>query len=161
MAEVVSMLLDQHADVKGVIHCTTYRIAKYLQENVRTNRFLAHDSSNRDEILKKHLTCKEPSVLLSPSMMEGIDLADDASRFQLLCKIPYPYLGDLVTKKRMERNKLWYPYTALKAIIQAFGRSVRNDKDHAVSYILDADWEQFYRRNTDLFPPEFISSFAK
>jgi Rad3-related DNA helicase len=160
MAEAVKMLLDKHPTDKGVIHTTNYKVAKYLMENVLTNRFLSHDSSNRDEVLKKHVECPEPTVLISPSMMEGVDLADDASRFQILCKTPFPYLGDLVIKKRMERNKMWYPYMTAKSVIQAFGRSIRNEKDHAISYILDSDWDRFYSRNIHMFPEEFRLSFT-
>lgn len=159
MAEAVKMLLDKHPQDKGIIHTTNYKVAKYLLENVRTNRFLTHDSTNRDEILRKHIECSEPTVLISPSMMEGVDLADDASRFQILCKTPFPYLGDLVIKKRMERNKMWYPYMTAKSVIQAFGRSIRNEKDHAISYILDSDWERFYSRNIHMFPEEFRLTF--
>ena len=161
MAEAVKMILEKHPDVKGIIHTSNYKVAKYLVENVKTNRFLTHESGNRDEVLKFHLTSSEPTVLLSPSMMEGVDLADDSSRFQILCKVPFPYLGDLVTKKRMEKNKMWYPYTTAKSVIQAFGRSIRNEKDHAVSYILDSDWDRFYSRNIHMFPQEFRSSFVK
>lgn len=158
LAETVRMLLEKHPDVKGIIHATNYRIAKYLQENIQTNRFLSHDSKNRDQILKFHMTCPEPTVLLSPSMMEGVDLADEASRFQILCKVPYPYLGDLVVSKRMGKNKMWYPYTTAKSVIQAFGRSVRNETDHATSYILDMDWDRFFSRNFYMFPDDFRKS---
>jgi Rad3-related DNA helicase len=160
MVEAVRMILEKHPEEKGIIHTTNYRVAKYLVENLKTGRLLTHDSSNRDEVLKKHYDSKEPTVLLSPSMMEGVDLADEASRFQILCKVPFPYLGDLVVKKRMERNKMWYPYTTAKSIIQSFGRSIRNEKDHAVSYILDADWEKFYARNRQMFSEDFRSSFV-
>jgi len=161
MAEAVKMILDKHPNEKGIIHTANYRVAKYLVENVETNRLLTHESSNRDEVLKFHVSSSEPTVLISPSMMEGVDLADDASRFQILCKVPFPYLGDLVIKKRMEKDKMWYPYTTAKSVIQAFGRSIRNEKDHAVSYILDSDWDRFYLRNRHMFPQEFQNSFVK
>lgn len=159
MVEAIKMILEKHPGEKGIIHAVNYKIAKYLKENIVSNRLLTHEPSNRDEVLKKHIMCDEPTVLLSPSMMEGVDLADDSSRFQVLCKVPFPYLGDLVISKRMGKNKMWYPYTTAKLVIQAFGRSVRNDKDHAISYILDADWERFYSRNVHMFPQEFRSSF--
>jgi Rad3-related DNA helicase len=159
MVEAVKMLLQKHPTDKGIIHSANYKVAKYLQENLHSSRILVHDSSNRDAVLKKHLETSEPTVLLSPSMMEGVDLADEASRFQILCKVPFPYLGDLVVKKRMERNKMWYPYMTAKSIIQSFGRSIRNERDHAISYILDSDWERFYVRNHEMFPPEFRQSF--
>jgi len=160
LVEAIKMLMEKHPNEKGIIHSTNYKISKYLQENIKSNRILSHDSSNRDIVLKKHIECSEPTILLSPSMMEGVDLADKSSRFQILCKIPFPYLGDLVIKKRMERNKLWYPYMTAKLIIQSFGRSIRNEKDYAVSYILDSDWQRFYSRNITMFPEEFRQSFT-
>lgn len=161
MAEAVKMLLDKHPSEKGIIHTTNYKVAKYLVDNVKSSRILTHDSTNRDEVLRRHITTEEPTVLLSPSMMEGVDLSDDASRFQVLCKVPFPYLGDLVIKKRMDRNKSWYPYMTAKSVIQSFGRSIRNEKDHAVSYILDSDWDRFYSRNIEMFPEDFRKSFVK
>jgi hypothetical protein len=32
---------------------------------------------------------------------------------------------------------------------------VRSETDHAVTYILDADWDRFYGRSRDMFPPDF------
>jgi Rad3-related DNA helicase len=155
IAEVIRMLLEKHAKEKGIIHCTNYKVAKYIQENVLNDRLMIHDSLNREEVLKKHLQSVEPTVLLSPSMTEGVDLYDDLSRFQIICKIPFPYLGDLVVKKRMEKNKFWYPYMTAKSVIQSLGRSIRNESDYAVSYILDTDWERFYKNNNRMFPKEF------
>lgn len=155
IVEVVKMLLEKHSKEKGIIHCTNYRIAKHIQENFSSSRLMLHDSSNRDEVLKRHIQSEEPTVLLSPSMTEGVDLYDDLSRFQIICKVPFPYLGDLVVKKRMEKNKFWYPYMTAKSVIQSLGRSIRNQNDFAISYILDSDWEKFFRMNSKLFPKDF------
>jgi len=101
------------------------------------------------------MNSKKPTVLISPSMTEGVDLEGDASRFQVLCKVPYPFLGDKLVKKRMNKWKWWYPFQTTKTIIQSVGRSIRSQEDTAVTYILDADWERFYRMNRDLFPSSF------
>ena len=87
------------------MHCNSYKIANYLKKELRSKRILTHDSTNRDEILNKHLTSTEPTVLLSPSMTEGVDLKGDASRFQVIVKVPYPYLGDPIVRKRMNKNE--------------------------------------------------------
>jgi Rad3-related DNA helicase len=155
MSEVVKMLLEKHPQEKGIIHCTNFKVAKYIKESINSSRLVLHDSSNREEMLKFHVDSKDPTVLVSPSMMEGVDLYDDLSRFQIICKVPFPYLGDLVVKKRMEKNKFWYPYMTAKSIIQSLGRSIRNESDHAVSYILDSDWEKFFRMNQMLFDKTF------
>lgn len=142
-------------------NCHTYRIANYLRDHIRSKRILIHNSEDREEVLAQHCDGSEPTVLLSPSMTEGIDLKGDRSRFQILCKVPYPYLGDKVTKKRMNRHKWYYPYATAKTIVQALGRSVRSSDDWAVTYILDGDWGRFYGRNRDMFPPDFHSLIQK
>ena len=155
IVETIKMLLEKHSKDKGIIHAVNYKVAKYIKENIASHRLLLHDSSNRDAVLKLHIDSSEPTILLSPSMSEGIDLHDNLSRFQIICKVPFPYLGDMVIKKRMEKNNKWYPYTTAKSIIQSLGRSIRNDTDYAVSYIIDSDWERFYKMNNNLFPKEF------
>jgi len=94
-------------------------------------------------------------VLLSPSMTEGVDLMGDLSRFQILCKVPFPYLGDKLVRKKMNKWKWWYDLQTAKTVIQSVGRSVRSETDTAVTYILDGSWENFFAKNKKLFGPEF------
>jgi len=159
--DAVKAILAEHEDVKGVIHCHTYKIANYLKKELRSKRILTHNSDNRDEILHKHITSKEPTVLLTPSMTEGVDLKGDASRFQIIVKVPYPYLGDPIIRKRMNKNEKWYPMQTAMTIVQAYGRSVRSMDDNAVTYILDSDWKHFYSQNKDVFPAGFHECLVK
>ena len=138
-----------------MIHCHTYKIANYLKRNIKSNRIITHNSENRDAKLQEHIRAKKPTVLLSPSMTEGVDLKEDLSRFQIICKIPYPYLGDQVIRKRMNKYKGWYELQTAKTIVQSCGRSVRSSTDTAVTYILDSDWSRFYNRNSGIFPKDF------
>jgi len=155
MAQAVKAILDAHPNEKGIIHCHSYKIAQYLKRNVRSKRLLTHTSADREKKLKIHMADPRPTVLLSPSMQEGVDLKGDLSRFQIICKVPYPYLGDKLVKKRMNKWKWWYPLQTAKVIVQSVGRSVRSDTDTAVTYILDADWERFWDKNKDVFPKGF------
>lgn len=159
--DAVKAILAEHKGEKGIIHCHTYKIANYLKRTVRSKRILTHNSDNRDEILHKHITSKEPTVLLTPSMTEGVDLKGDASRFQIIVKVPYPYLGDPIIRKRMNKNEKWYPMQTAMTIVQAYGRSVRSMDDSAVTYILDSDWKRFYRQNKDVFPAGFHECLVK
>ena len=158
LVEAVKEILSQHPNEKGVIHAHTYKIGRYLKDNIRSKRLLIHGSEDRVQKLQEHISSKEPTVLISPSMQEGVDLKDDLSRFQIICKIPYPYLGDKIVKKRMHRWPWWYPLQTAKTIVQSVGRSVRSFDDHAVSYILDADWTRFYDKSSELFPEGFKKS---
>jgi Rad3-related DNA helicase len=158
LTEAVKEILKEHRDVKGIIHCSSYKIAWHLKKNIKSNRLLIHDSFDRDTVLSKHMTSKEPTVLLSPSMTEGVDLKDDLSRFQIICKVPFPYLGDKLIRKKMNKWDWWYDLQTSKTLIQSVGRSVRNENDKAVTYILDSIWERFYNKNKHLFPENFKKS---
>lgn len=152
ITKAVKIILEQHKDDKGIIHCVSTKVAKHLIETVKDSRLITHDASNRNIVLKMHEDSKKPSVLVSPSMAEGVDLSDDKSRFQIICKVPFPYLGDKVIQKRMQNNPKWYDYMTVMSLVQMLGRSIRNENDHAVSYILDADWIRFFKRNKKMFP---------
>ena len=158
MASAIKEILKSHKGEKGIIHCHTFRIANYIKKNIRSKRLLIHNSENRDRILNRHITSSENTVLLSPSMCEGVDLKDDLSRFQIIVKVPYPYLGDPLIRKRMNKWEKWYPLQTAKTIVQAAGRSIRSESDSATTYILDSDWDRFYNRNRYLFPQTFKKS---
>lgn len=156
--DAVEAILNEHKTEKGIIHAHTYKIANYLKNNIKGalgKRILIHDNTNRDEILQKHLSSKEPTVLISPSMTEGVDLKGDLSRFQILCKVPYPWLGDPIVKKRMHKFPEWYPLQTAMTVVQSVGRSIRNETDTAVTYILDSDWDRFYKKYGDIFSEDF------
>ena len=161
LAESVKAILEHHKNEKGIIHCKTYKIANYLKRSLRSSRILTHDSTNRDLILEKHTSSKKNTVLLSPSMTEGVDLKDDASRFQIICKVPYPYLGDKLVRKRMNKFPGWYELQTAKSIVQSTGRSVRSESDHAVTYILDSDFDRFIKKSSAIFSEDFKKCLIK
>ena len=161
LAEAIRRILAAHPKEKGIIHCNSYKISNYIMKSIKSNRLLTHKSENREDVLNQHISSKEPTVLVTPSMTEGIDLKGDLSRFQILCKVPYPYLGDKLVQKRMRKWSWWYPLQTAKTIIQSLGRSIRSADDYAVSYILDSDWDRFYGQQRDMFPESFRDSIHK
>ena len=61
------------------------KISKNIIQNVNRKfkkRILIAYGEDRDKMLKKHISSKEPTVLLSPSMSEGVDLKGNLSKFQ-------------------------------------------------------------------------------
>lgn len=161
MVEVLREILNEHKNDKGVLHAINYKVVNYLRDHLRDPRLLIQNDENRDAILRKHVESLEPTVLVSPSMTEGVDLKDDLSRFQVFLKMPFPFLGDEVTKKRMKLNDGWYPFVTARSIIQGVGRSIRNETDSAQTYILDECWDAFYRQNRKLFTPSFQASIQR
>lgn len=161
LAEAVRQILAAHPNEKGIVHCHSYKISNYIMKNIKSKRLITHKSEDREDVLNQHISSKEPTVLVTPSMTEGVDLKGDLSRFQIICKVPYPYLGDKLVQKRMRKWSWWYPLQTAKTIIQALGRSVRSADDHAVSYILDSDWDRFYGQQRDMFPESFRDSIHR
>lgn len=162
ICKMIDSILDHHKSQKGIIHTHSIKIANFIKYNVSKKykkRILIAYGENRDKVLKKHMQSKSPTVLLSPSMSEGVDLKGQLSEFQILCKIPYPYLGDKVTKKKMSKWKWWYDTQTVRTIVQSLGRSIRNENDTAVTYILDDDWKMIKRRAKEYFPEDFFENY--
>jgi ATP-dependent DNA helicase DinG len=91
-------------------------------------------------------------VILSPSFTEGFDFADDMARWQVIAKMPYPYLGDKQVAAKKEADPEWYAMRTVMTVIQASGRICRNEKDHGVTYITDADFNHLWERYGYMFP---------
>nr|WP_297083461.1 helicase C-terminal domain-containing protein [uncultured Demequina sp.] len=154
--------MRRHPDEKGVVHAHSYRIARAIEAAVPSDlrgRLRTHDdASGRDAALRAHLSDPGPTVLLTPSMTEGIDLAMDASRWQAICKVPWPYLGDPQVAARRARDPAWYAWRACLTVVQAYGRSVRSADDAAVTYLLDAGFPSFLRQQAGRLPEWFLEA---
>jgi Rad3-related DNA helicase len=79
-------------------------------------------------------------VILAFSMEEGVDLYDDLARFQIIAKLSWQYLGDLIVKRKMEVYPEWYTMTTLNATLQTIGRPIRNANDYAITYVTDTSF---------------------
>lgn len=161
MTKMIKAIMDNHKNQKGIIHTHSNKIAYYLKNNIKSSRLLVATGDNREEMLNKHLNSKSPTILISPSMTEGVDLKGNLSEFQILCKIPYPFLGDKVTKKKMSKWDWWYNTQTVRTIIQSLGRSIRNEFDIAVTYILDEDWRIIKSKSKDYFPSDFFDNYQE
>jgi len=165
LVDAIAELCDRHSDEKGVIHAHSYRIAQAIERGLPSEHawrlVTHHDASERDAALAAHLESDAPTILLSPSMTEGIDLSEDLARWQVLCKVPYPYLGDPQVARRMERDAGWYDWRTCLSIVQAYGRSVRSEDDYAVTYLLDADFPAYLRRQRGRLPGWFLEALQE
>lgn len=159
MIKMIESILENHKDEKGIIHTHSTKIAKYIKNNIKSKRLLVAFGENREKILNKHIKSKTPTVLISPSMSEGVDLKGSLSNFQVLCKIPFPYLGDKVVKKKMSKWDWWYNTQTVRTIIQSIGRSIRSESDIAVTYIVDRDWERVKKSSSYMFPSNFNKNY--
>jgi Rad3-related DNA helicase len=80
-------------------------------------------------------------------MMNGVDLKDELSRFQIILKVPFPNLMSSKIKKRLETNPDWYNWKTLVDVMQSYGRSIRSRNDWAETYVLDSCFDQVISRD--------------
>ncbi|MGH7279225.1 MAG: helicase C-terminal domain-containing protein [Candidatus Rokuibacteriota bacterium] len=161
----VAGILAAHPAEKGLIHAASYaaanRLRHHLAEHAPTHfaRLIwIEAASAKARALEQHRTTAAPTVLLSPSLREGVDLPDDFLRFQVITKMPYPDLGDPWTAARRARDPRWYALETAKALVQAYGRSCRHAGDTGVTYVLDAEFGRFVLTHRVLLPPWFLDA---
>lgn len=157
MVPWIKKILAKNAGKKGIIHTVSFELARWIQENIKDDRLLFHDSANRDLVLRKHTASEKDTVLCSPSMHTGVDLKDDLSRFQIIIKVPYPSLGSEKIKKRKDIYPDYYSYSTVSDIVQSYGRSIRSETDYAETYILDSSFD-FVQKYSGRFIPKYVKA---
>lgn len=145
------------ANFRGLIQTGSYADAREIYynapSNIRYRLLLYNDAREKDRLIKEHLRSKN-SILIGPTLNEGIDMPDDQCRFILISKVPYPSLGNAYVKKKMKLFPDWYDSTTSNTIIQGIGRGVRNKEDWAITYIFDACFVKLYRHTMSQYSPE-------
>jgi Rad3-related DNA helicase len=139
VSSVIDSLMNKHQNEKGLILTTSYELAgNIFRYSNNKHRLLLTKDISAKEVLDKHARTNA-SVLLTPTMWEGVDLRDDLCRFIIIAKTPYPSLADKRTKVKAKRDKEWYYSVTLMRLIQGCGRGVRHEKDYCITYILDSN----------------------
>lgn len=171
---VVDEILTMHEGQRGLIHAATYDLTTQIFQRVSPKhnpRLLCRDMDSmsgksvgkfpkrykNDELLELH-TRRGPgsgSVLVSPSMMEGVDLHGDLADFQIIVKMPWANLGDPRIKVKSQLDPDWYSQEMWIKVLQAAGRSTRHETDTSVTYVLDASFPFFYEQKKHELPTWF------
>jgi Rad3-related DNA helicase len=159
LANHVDKLIQLHAPANGIIHTVSYALANQIYLN-STKRKQMLVSKERHEIMNELKQHNSGRVILSASIEKGYDFKDDMSRFQIIAKVPFLYLGDPLVKLNVERRPRWYARKAILRIVQASGRSIRGVNDHAKTYILDSNFTRLLRENMDMFPDWYLESLV-
>lgn len=146
------------------------------------DQFFNHQNQNEDDDksnvvtrYKDHVSKGNNGILFTVcrgSSSEGIDFADNLSRLVIVVGIPFPSMGDMKVKLKREYLKQiysnaamkiagvdkltdseWYIQTALRAVNQSIGRSIRHIKDYGCVILLDERYS--------FMPPNNFSSWTR
>jgi Rad3-related DNA helicase len=156
--KLIDMLMLKHKDERGIVHSVSFKLANDILENLspaNAKRVLV--SGNTTDIMN-HMRDTHNGIVISPSIEKGYDFKGDLSRFQIIAKVPFGYLGDPHIKLNTERNNKWYARSTILRLIQACGRSVRGPSDWAITYVIDENMMKLVGQNLELFPDYFLEA---
>jgi Rad3-related DNA helicase len=153
--KVLDKILEKHKGQSGIIHAGSYQFMNEINaQSKHSFNFITYDVAKERQGAIRNFNEQDGKILVGPSLLEGLDLKDDKSRFQIFFKVPYPSLGDPLVKAKMSAFPGWYDWKTGIAIQQGAGRSIRSKDDWAVTYILDACFRSLINKQ-GFFPPSF------
>lgn len=160
LIDKIKQVMTKHTNEKGIIHSGSYQITKQIYDSLtytQQKRILLYQNTEEKKIALEKFAKSENKILMGPSLLEGLDLKDEISRFQVFAKVPYPSLADNFVKEKIKVSQYWYDWKSILAILQGVGRSVRNTEDWAITYFLDGCLGDLINRNRSSFPEEFLN----
>lgn len=162
MKPYLDKILKKYKGKKGMIHCGNYEIQEWMMRDYPIHdRFIFATSENRQESIDRHFNSDRDTILVSPSMAQGLDLKDDYGRFQVILKMPYPNLSSEVNKQRFELNPKWYSWATVLELVQQYGRIIRSNEDYGDTIILDECFSDIMRNCSSLLPSFFKEAIQK
>jgi Rad3-related DNA helicase len=161
MCGSIVSVMREYQDKRGLILCNSFKEVEFYEDYMTANypeqamRLTVHRRGDNPEALMEDHTLKSDSVLISPSLWEGLDLKGDLGEFLAMAKVPYPDFNDPVIKGLMELDKNRYFEDTVMKIRQGVGRVIRSTDDEADIHILDGAFRKIYKYNGKLFPEDF------
>ena len=156
----IKELLDRHVGQNGVIHTSSNEQAFWIMDQLKNYPLVFVGGGDRNIVLKDFTKSKENQILIGASIKDGVDFKGDLCRFQIVFKVPYPQLNEQV-RYRMELDPKWFYYQAVMALMQAYGRGIRDVDDWCVMYIIDTSFKELIDYNKSFFNEYFIEAVQK
>lgn len=164
-AKAVTNICTRHSSERVLIHSVSYGLTRHIADALRAGSdrpVFTHDTAAGKSLAVERYRARERAVLISPSLERGIDLHGDNCRVIIICKVPFPYLGDAQVAARMHRGRegqMWYTVQAIRSLVQMTGRGVRSADDWAMSYVLDVQFVQnVWRKSRHLLPRWWVEA---
>ena len=152
----IDKILERYPRSRGIIHTVNMTLTESIGKKSKyaSRMIVQSKGKNRGECIDRYMKT-DYAVLVSPSVMTGLDGRFEKARFQIIAKVPFENQGDTAVKERLEVDKDWYAYQTAFNLQQAAGRVMRDEADYGETWILDAHFGWFYKQYKDLFSPWF------
>lgn len=153
-------VIAKYPNEKGIIHTHNFSISRLLVSESRHRKRMLYQVNfrNKVEMLKQH-TRSQNTIIVAPAMHEGLDLKNELSRFQIIAKVPFPnFFDDKQLARRVELDQKYYNWLVALKLVQSYGRSIRNEDDHADTYVIDEVFLRFIKENKKMLPGWFLDA---
>ena len=161
----IDEIMSKHNFEKGIVLTTSNKQIDAIIQGVSLSNaqrfYRTGNDLTRSELIKLQKDSDTPTVIISPSMYEGVDLKDDMSRFQIIVKAPYLDLSNGRISAKLKLDPQWYSYRSAMKLVQGAGRSIRHESDFAITYILDASATDLIKRAGTIIPQWFKESIVE
>jgi len=158
--KMIEEVRNHHPGENGLIHAVSYRRAEEVGEAL-DDAIVHKKDQDQDAVITKWQN-SDKNTLISPTMMQGVDLDGDKCRWQVLLKAPFGFAGDSrVSYLLNEKHEWdWYFEETGMNIIQSIGRAVRGGEsfEAASFYVIDEKFEDVMYK-TD--PPKYIQDAVR
>ena len=155
--QMIYTIVRQFKDYRGMIQTGSYVNAQEIfndaPKDIKDRFQLYNSSKDKNWSIEMHKAF-DNSVILGPTLTEGVDLPGDLLRFIVIAKIPYPNLADKLVTAKMKLFPKWYDSETANNIIQGIGRGNRSKDDWCVTYIIDGCFQNLYYKTISQFPKE-------
>jgi ATP-dependent DNA helicase DinG len=140
--EAIDAVLSKHVGEKGIIHTVSHERAKIvLLNSANRPRLLSHKPNGtmeRADAIKRFKQDTTDRVLVSPSILEGIDLPEDECRFIIFAKTPFddprePLMQEILKREGWEG----IVHRLIIKTKQGIGRGIRSLQDRCAIYLID------------------------
>jgi len=152
----VDEIIESRLDRKGIIHGVSYKRCQQIMSKSRFKKYMiTHYKNNLAEVVERFKNSTAPSILISPSIVEGYDFPGDQCYWQIVAKVPFPDTRGKLMALRKKSDPEYPNYIAMQKFVQACGRGVRSQDDVCETFILDDHMFWFFRRFQEFAPDWF------
>ena len=160
VVRAIDNLIANRVELKGLIHSVSNKLTDFILEHSKY-KYMMYKAAGISRMSGIAAFLKaERGCLIGPNLTRGLNLADDACRYVIWPKVPYPSMGDARVQEMLKGGEDRYLVETLGTMIQGAGRGIRNAKDSCEILILDSNANNLFRQTKAWLPKWFAEAIV-
>lgn len=156
---LISRYCGYHRFENGILVVSSFKQGKLLHDFLVKkipHKIIEHSQGTPlASAIRRFQQSEGPTLLISPSIHEGVDLPGDLSKFQIIFKAPFASLADQRMKHIMYNYRAVFNMMTVMKLVQSLGRSTRFKGDRSVTYFIDSNAARCFRSKYNIWKSQF------